>query len=91
MATTSYTQRFADECARCAKQGWRDMMQDGGFTSRYLYFKPYGLSLLIAPDGPEGYELATPERVPTDRTAAQLTAWVNARSGCLPILPLEDL
>lgn len=89
MATTSYSQWFVNECARCAEQGWRDMMQDGGFTSRYLYFKPNGLSIVIAPDGPEGYELATPERVPTDRTAAQLTAWVSDRSRCLPVLPVD--
>lgn len=81
---TSYAQWFNNECERASKEAFEKLCVVGN-GEQYLWFKT--LSLVVATDKPEGYELATPERIPGHLTVQQLNMWIHARSTHLPILP----
>lgn len=85
--STNYSQWFIEACAKAARDGHTFMMRAQYNPEMYLYYKPHGLSLALAEEKPEGYELGCNERVPRDHTVEQLIMWVTARSGRLPVLP----
>lgn len=65
------------------------MMRDPFSTAR-VWFKPFGLAFTFtlhdeAP--PDGYQPITTEKVPGDRTLAQLTSWLMARTSRVDVLP----
>ena len=80
----NYALWFTEEVARCAREGHAAMCRLGG-GEWYLYYKT--LSIVIAQEKPEGYTLATGERVLGNRTVQGLTAWVHTNTSRLPVLP----
>ena len=87
--TTNYSLWFTEATAACAREAFRAMCQQGG-GEWYLYYRPHGLAMTIAQEAPEGYVLATGERVPGNRTVEGMTAWVRERMVREPVLPVTD-
>ena len=87
--TTGYSQWYVDATARVAKQAFA-ALGETGCAPHYLYYKPHGLAFCVVIDAgyvPEGYTLATNERIPGHTTLDQLTAWVRKHTGGVPVLP----
>ena len=89
--TTSYAQWYVGATARVAKQAFDALLATGG-APHYLYYKPNGLEFRVVRDGddtPDGFVLATGERIPSDLAFDQLTQWVCRFTRDVPVLP-ED-
>jgi hypothetical protein len=76
-----------------AVEAHRRMMR-GDYSGEplYFYYKPNGLSVVVASetDGhPEGYHLVTAERAPGNLERDQLVRWLLARTGRLELFPTE--
>ncbi len=87
---TNYALWYNEATYKVAKDMWADMMRNMGYRSLWLYFKPFGLAFTFAGEDetPEGFELATGERVPCNLTVEQLTMWVRKNTGRVNVLPV---
>lgn len=86
-SVTSYGLWYIEATARVAKEAFAALNATAGTGELYLYYKPNGLAFAVAPDAPEGFALVTGERIPGNMTVEQLTFWVRARTGSVPVLP----
>jgi hypothetical protein len=87
----NYSQWFVEATTRVAQDAFK-AFRDTGCAPHFLYYKPNGLSFVVVAEGfdkPEGYELATGDRIPSNRTIEGLTAWVRERTSGLPVLPKD--
>ena len=75
-----------EEAEGCAKL-WFEMQVRNPFQSYYLYHKPGELT--VAADKPDGFELATGERIKPNQTIWQCQQWIVNHSRRLPILTPE--
>lgn len=91
--TTNYSLWFVEAVASIAREAWGRMMQDaraGIFSPYYLWYQPHGLRFHVVRDDeprPDGCELVTGQRIPSDRTVEQLTAYLHPLCGAVPVLP----
>jgi hypothetical protein len=74
-----------NETARAARAAHARLMR-GDLVTLRVYYMPWRLEAFPDGDVPEGWLLAWPAPVPTDRTSDQLVAWFAARSGWVPYL-----
>ena len=80
---------IVEASAEAARNVWGQLMRERGCGPvRYLYFKR-GAVMFAGEETPEGFELATGERCPIDRTRDQLIAWTLKIARACPCLP-ED-
>ena len=90
--TTNYSLWFNEAVASVAREAWGRMMRE---PSRfYLYFRPHGLRFYVVredepAEGLEGLELVTSAALPSDRTVAQLTAYLHPLCARVPVLPVD--
>lgn len=80
-------QCLAEESARVAREAFSSIVRNP--VEHYLYYKPMGLELAVAPDAPQGFELGHPQRVPPNLTVDQMAQWIEERAGRLPVLSGE--
>lgn len=80
-------QQWLDKKARETANQWFVLQTNNIFESYYLYFKPG--ELLVSPETPKGFELATGERIKPNQTIEQCQAWIFKVAWKLPILPQE--
>lgn len=86
---------WAERCQTFVTETHRAMMRDQSFRPWYCYVRPsrgpiWG-ELWAGPEGvdaPDGYELATPVRIPP-RDRAGIAAWLETFAGRLPVLPTD--
>lgn len=90
--TTSYSQWFNNAVAAVAQEAWQKLMRTTG-AAHYLYYKPNGLAFAVFDDNTdpraEGWMLAMSERIPSDRTAEQLTRLFHDVLAKVPVLPKD--
>lgn len=84
-----YSQWYVVETERVAREADAAFRATGCYP-HYLYYKPQGLAFAVVMDEmekPDGFELVTGERIPSDRTIDQLTMWVRRMTASVPVLP----
>jgi hypothetical protein len=90
MPTNSNAQFHIMETSRAARAAFARLMREHreGDPSIVLrvYYAPMRLETYAEGEVPDGYRLAWPEPVPTDRTEDQICQWFAARSGSVPYL-----
>ena len=87
--TVSYADWYVLATARIASDAFK-AFGETGCAPHYLYFKPNGLMFAIVQEDmpkPEGFELVTGERIPSDRTLEGLTYWIRMMTARTPVLP----
>lgn len=91
MAGTTEEQIIALSSAAAAEAFRRMCAPEGYGCSFFLYFKRAGMELKVAREDetPEGFELATPERIPSSLTQGQLSQRSHDLARKLPILRPE--
>jgi hypothetical protein len=82
----NYSQWFVESTSRAAREAFRTF-QETGCAEHWFYYKPNGLEFSVAQSKPEGFELVTGERVPSDRTIDALAGWMRDRAARVPVLP----
>jgi hypothetical protein len=88
--TTNYSLWFNEAVASVAREAWGRMMREP--SRLYLYYRPNGLRFYVLhEDEPaaEGLELVTSSALPSDRTVAQLTAYLHPLCARVPVLPVD--
>ncbi len=75
------------EVDRATRAAWQRAMQVSGAVTLYLYFRPGRIE--FAEERPEGFELGSSERMPTNRELPSLIEWTHERARRLPCLPVS--
>ena len=76
---TSYAQWYVQATAQVASDAFK-AFRETGCAPHYLYFKPHGLMFAIVQEDmpkPEGFELVTGERIPSDRSQSDSVAAIH--------------
>ena len=68
---------------------WFLKQVENPYGAYYLYYKPMGEDLVIEQDAPEGYRLASPERISPSWTMKEARVKVVGMMAGLPILKGE--
>jgi hypothetical protein len=89
--TTSYAQWFNNAVAAAADEAWGRYAKGGLSSPLYLYFKRHGLEFKVADvvESVAGYELVSSDRIPSNLTAVQITAWMHPLCARVPVLPRD--
>ncbi len=82
----NYSQWYLEATRFAAEDAFKKLCSSG-IHEWWVWYKPQGLSFVVAVDKPEGYELVTGEKVPGDRTVEGITYWLRQYAGSVPVLP----
>lgn len=74
-----------DEAQQAAVNWFRAQCADP-WQSFYLWYKPCGARLVVAPKRPEGFELATSERMYPAYNIELARNWIHYKAEKLPVL-----
>jgi len=78
----SYTHATAEACFRC--------FQQTSCAPHFLYYQPRGLALYVVQEdtpAPDGAQLVTGERIPSNCTLFALTLWIREHTSRIDLLP----
>jgi len=91
--TMSITQRYEAFQESVVHDVWLTAWKAHSEKQRYfVWIKPRGLSAVTATNSPgEGWEILTPEPIPTDKTREQLASWLIPMLRRAPVLPVGDV
>lgn len=88
MTTNEVNQWLWEKSWRAAEQ-WFALQVREPWASLYLWYKPQGGELAVAPEKPEGFELGDGKRIGPNGTVEQVAARVHEVGRRLPILTPE--